>query len=236
MMKVSKLYLLILLLFLTFSQISRSQDVCEGGFYLGTNMSKLHEELFSYDNAWGGQAGVEWKVGSKWCQFEGQIGYSAMMSKFKDYIEVGQQEGGIVQRNKSVYKAVGHYLDLPLYLSLGWWDMEDSEFGFTVMGGAYMEVGLAGTINIETDLENLNYGVVTARHTSHYSTSLFGDDQCNIKRFNAGWTVGARLALGYMIRIGATYRHGLIDLSNVHGRKSTRNSFFINIAFAFGNY
>lgn len=233
-MKVARLYLLLLISFLAFPLRLHSQDVCEVGFYLGTNMSKLNEEFFNYDNAWGGQVGAEWKVGSKWCQFEGQIGYSVMMSKYKDMVEVGQLEGGLVQRNESQYKAVGHYLDLPLYLSLGWWDMKDTGFGLTVLGGAFMEVGLAGKINIETDSENINYGVVTERHTSHNSTSLFGDDNCNMKRVNAGWTIGGRMALGERIRIGATYRHGLVNLSNVHGRKSTRNSFFINIAFAFG--
>ena len=66
-----------------------AQDVCEMGFYGGTNKAKLEERFFDYDNRWGGQVGFDAKVGAKWVQVEMALGYLNAGTKYTLNSRVG---------------------------------------------------------------------------------------------------------------------------------------------------
>ena len=210
-----------------------AQEVCDIGFYAGTNMAKLNERFFDYDNRIGGQAGVDLKVGNKWCQGEFSLGYLNVGAKYSRATFVGSDEAGLWQEQRSKVKSSGHYIDIPMSLALGWWDMKESGFCLTVSGGAYMSIGLGGRIKETQDVRIVNeYGVLTDSFTEEASGGFFGDEPYQQKRFDAGWTVGARLALGSVFRIAVSYRHGLVNLSNIDGYKVNNNAIMFSLIFA----
>lgn len=210
-----------------------AQDVCEMGFYGGTNKAKLEERFFDYDNRWGGQVGFDAKVGAKWVQVEMSLGYLNAGTKYTLNSRVGLNENSMHQEQTFKYKSSAHYVDIPVSLALGWWGMEDSGFGLTVSGGAYMSVGLAGKIKVKGDFKSHDEsGFLYETFSKDYSTKLFGDEPFQYKRFDAGWTVGARLALGEVFRVAVSYRQGLVNLSNVDGYKATNRMLMIGVIFA----
>ena len=210
----------------------RAQEVLDFGFYGGANVAKLDERFFDYDNRWGGQVGLDWKVGNKWCQGDFALGYLNMGSKYVINTSVGDGSSGEVQRQRYNYKGVGHYIDIPASLALGWWDIDDSGFGFALSGGAYMSVGVAGNIDVEGEFRNLNAGGnVYDSFSKEYSEKYFGDKPYQYKRLDAGWTVGARLGIGEVFRIAVSYRQGLTNLSNLEGYEVKNKAFILSLVF-----
>lgn len=222
----------LLLLFLLQFNVAQAQDVCEGGFYVGTNRTKFHERFFVYDNRWGGQVGFDAKIGNKFIQTELSLGYLNMGVKYIVNGVVGLDKNSKYQEHRYTYKSSGHYIDLPISISLGWWDMQDSGFGMTVSGGAYMSVGLAGEINVKGEYKSHDEGGhLYDSFSKKYSIKYFGDNNYQYKRFDAGWTVGGRFALGEIIRISVLYRQGFVNLSNIKNYKVTNRSLMLGLIF-----
>ncbi len=212
-----------------------AQFIGELGFYGGTNMSKLNERFFDYPNRWGGQVGFTAVVGNKWCQGEISLSYLNIGHKYNSRMMLGMNDTGRSQIQFRKYKASAHYIDLPVSLALGWWNMDKSGFGLMVTGGAYVSAGLGGKIKVNQDVRSYNDSGVLYENfsTDELSTSYFGDNPHQYKRFDAGWTVGLRFGLGPTIRLTASYRQGLVNLSNIKGYKVTNRAIMIGLFLNF---
>lgn len=211
-----------------------AQAVRDGGFYAGANISKFDTHYNEYDNLWGGQGGIMFKVGTKWLQMEAALEYAYRGTKYQQTLYVGSTTDSSY-RNEYQSKVVssGHHITIPISLALGYWNMtEDNDWsgaGFTVSGGGYIDIGVAGHTKANLSyvykesgaaIEDIKYDPV--------STKLFGDLPHQIKRFDAGWTVGMMFGAGSGFRIGASYRHGLLNMSNLKGYKIYNRGIFLN--------
>lgn len=227
-----RLFLILFCIAFCFTGSLCAQEVFDFGFYGGTNVAKLNERYFDYDNRWGYQAGMDWKVGNKWCQGEIALGYLNMGNKYKQDLIVGPNDSGEYQEHLYSYKSNLHYIDIPASFALGWWNTKDGGFGITVSGGAYMAVGVGGKINVTADFKSHDAGgQIYESFSQEYSTKYFGDKEYQYKRLDAGWTVGLRLGLGNVVRIAVSYRHGLTNLSNIEGYKVTNRALILSLIF-----
>lgn len=228
-------YCLLILIF--FFNKLQAQKVLEGELYGGTNISKFETIFNDYDNFWGGQGGFIMKLGAKWIQFEGGLEYDYKGTKYIQNITVGSStDHSFHIDNETKVKYAGHYITIPLSVALGYWNITERNdregIGFTVSGGGYINVGVAGQIKSRTtSLYYEGNSPVWEADPESFSTKVFGDSPHQIKRFDAGWSVGCMFGAGSIFRIGASYRHGLINISNLKGYKICNREILVNLIF-----
>lgn len=213
----------------------RAQSVADVMLHGGVNFSNLRTTYNEYDQGLGGQGGILAKVGCNWVQCELGLEYSYAAHKYKQDVALGFEtekddgESYLVQTN---VKSFSHNITLPVSLALGYWS-DDDGFGFTVSGGGYVAVGLAGKNKVDSQREYYDKAghLTYVEEEKIYSTSLYGDKNHQLKRFDAGWQVGCMLRLGPVVRVGATYRHGLLNVSNMPTYKMYNKSLMFNVLF-----
>ncbi len=219
---------------LCFTCKASSQDVLEAILYGGVNFSNLHTKYNEYDNALGGQGGFLTKVGSRFVQVELGLEYSYKGYKYKNETQVGS-EGGADSNYSFVVEtrisSMSHHITIPIAIAIGKWS-DEGNGGISFSGGGYADIGIYGrNVAKEKTLyydANALYGV---DDEVKYKTDLYGDMNHQIKRIDAGWQLGCLIGMGPVLRIGATYRRGLVNVSNISGYKQYNKSFMINLLF-----
>lgn len=212
-----------------------AQSVVDVGFYGGLNFSRFDTKYDEYDNLLGGQGGFNVKVGTKWFQIEGALEYCYRGTKYRQDINVGSTtDNSYTTEYKSKIVSGGHHILIPLSFAVGYWNMtEDNEWegaGLTVSGGGYIDIGVAGRTKAELSaIYSEGSASVQDYDYDPVSTKLFGDLPHQIKRFDVGWTVGVMFGAGSVFRLGVSYRHGLINLSNMDGYKIYNRSISLNL-------
>lgn len=199
--------------------------------YGGTNFSNLHTKYKEYDYALGGQGGLMIKVGNRFIQFESGLEYSYQAYKYDNKVDVGYVNNSNRETIKINTTFASHHITIPASIALGVWD-DEGYGGISVSGGVYADAGLYGRTTVEE--KRLFYKGHILEYVSDetkYKTNLYGDLNHQKKRFDAGWQVGCLIGIGTVIRIGATYRHGLINISNIPHYKQYNKCFMINLLF-----
>lgn len=228
-----------LIVFSLQSQTAAGQDVLDGGFFAGMNTSNIDTKFSEYDSRWGGQGGFWLKLGSKWIQGEAALEYSYRSYKYQQDVIVGSTTDQTYSNvfNNSIV-STSHHITIPLSIAVGYWNMtEDNDYegaGLTVSGGCYIDIGIAGRTKAEVNYKYKEGGSVVYDHKPEpVKTGLYGDKKHQLKRLDAGWTVGMMFGAGAGFRIGASYRHGFVNISNIDGYKIYNRSLCINFLLGF---
>lgn len=233
-----KAYLVLLLLF---PLEVMAQEVADGGFYAGVNSTGLITPLNEYNKRWGGQCGIMGKVGNKWVQCEMALEYSFRSFKYDQRVTVGSSDD-VSKEDRWISSIISdsHHITIPIALAVGYWPMtDDNDYegaGITFSGGYYIDYGIAGTTRAKTSYVYVeSHSIQFDRTLDQVKTNLYGSKNHQLHRFDHGWTVGVMFGGDKNFRIGASYRRGLANLSNMKGYKMYNKSLFINLWIAFGN-
>lgn len=224
------------MLLLVFAGKALGQDCWDVSLYGGTNVSNMKTQFDEYDNAWGGQGGFLVKRGWTWAQIEGGLEYSYKGYKYDQRMTIGMVTGpdvGKYNDKKCRISSMSHHITLPISLAIGVWpDYDEGGFGFTISGGGYVDIGIAGKTKLTEKVSYIHNGYQYAvGEEEKYETDVFGNLNHQLKRFDAGWQVGAMIALGPVVRLGATYRLGLVNVSNISNYKMYNKSIMVNLLF-----
>lgn len=226
-MKHSKTTISVLMLWFTVHTVY-GQEFFNFGIYGRANMSKPDYEFIDFDNRFGGDIGFILETGWKWGYLEYGIGYSNIGMKYKcDFALKCLDTQEYSEEHKMTYRGIGHYIDIPVAIAFRLANKKG--FGISVSGGGYMTIGVAGKIKLEDKFTAYSYRVVSYTDTWEYETELFGDETHQFKRFDAGWKIGINVHLGKVVRIGAEYRQGAINLSQLEGTKLTNKVFNLSL-------
>ena len=216
-----------------------AQHVVDGGFYAGMNNNGLKSPMNEYDNRWGGQGGFFLKLGNKWTQGETALEYSFRSFKYDQCMIVGSVEDHSYKEQwKMSVISTSHHITLPLSVAVGYWPMTEDNFyegvGITISGGGYIDIGVAGTTKAKINYAYVESNSVRYDHSPDpVKTDLYGSENHQLRRFDYGWTVGMMFGAGPGFRIGASYRHGLANISNMDGYKMYNKTLFINLMLSF---
>lgn len=231
-MKYFKITLSVLALWI--AHFAYGQEFFNGGFYVRANMSTPNYEFIDYDKRFGGDIGFAAETGCKWCYVEYGLGYTNIGMKYKCELDLHDANSLEYRENHKIkYKGIGHYIDIPLAIAFRLANKEG--FGISISGGGYMDIGIAGKIKIKDSFSVFSYQAKEYSEDWKYDTKLFGDESYQYKRFDAGWKVGANIHLGPVVRIGAEYRQGAINLSRLEGTKFTNKVFNLSLIFMISN-
>ncbi|MBP3471725.1 MAG: outer membrane beta-barrel protein [Paraprevotella sp.] len=204
------------------------QEFFNFGMYGRANMSKPNYEFIDFDNRFGGDIGFILETGWKWGYLEYGLGYSNVGMKYKcNYALNSLYSQEHSEDGKITYRGIGQYIDIPVAVAFRLANKKG--YGISVSGGGYMSIGVAGKINIENQFTSYTFQAIDFTDTWEYETKLFGDETHQYKRFDAGWKVGMNIHLGKVVRIGAEYRQGAINLSQLEGAKLTNKVFNLSL-------
>lgn len=223
-------WLLAIFLFFVATPGVNAEDIFEGGFYLGGNITKMQDKVFPYDSRWGYQAGGYVRAGITWIQFLGAIEYSNTGTKYDTNGCFGLADGSDEQKHTSHYSSSNHYITLPLQVALGYWEECG---GLTISGGGYIECGVYGQSKVKFNMKNYKNGMFSNSFDIDVKYNTFGSDDYQIKRFDVGWMIGAQLGLGPNVRIGVEYRKGLLNLSQAENWSLKKTNMCFNLIVGF---
>lgn len=211
----------------------KAEEVLEGGFYLGGNITKMRNDIFPYDPRWGFQLGGYLRAGTTWIQFLGALEYSNTGTKYKSEGTFGLSDGSYSQKHTAKNSSSNHYIALPLQIAIGYWDTEDELGGITISGGGYIEYGVVGDSKLEFSLTDYKSGMHEYSESLTHKYNTFGDKQYQLKRFDVGWMIGLQIGVGPNVRLGTEYRKGLLNLSSVDGLPMKKSCWCFNLIIGF---
>lgn len=226
-------------LLLALPYVSRAQEVAEGGIFSGVNRGGLATRFDEYDNRTGAQGGMWLKVGSKWIQGEGALEYSFRGFKYNQGVRVGSVFDDTYCHDwQCRVTSTSHHLSLPLSVAVGYWPlMEKRDYegvGITISGGGYIDFGIVGATKAKVEYAYMEGNSIMGDYTpGSVKAGLYGDLPHQLKRFDYGWSVGMMFGAGAGFRIGASYRQGLANLSNLDGYKAYNRCFLVNLMLSF---
>lgn len=210
------------------------QEVTMGGMYGGVNRTKWDTSFSEFNPGWMGQFGFIGKAGLSWLQVDFAAEITGKNTGFTQVTTVTDTDQKWVTTYKDVVSNKSAHLTIPVSMAIGYWHQEEDNYegwgGISVSGGMYVDVGIGGRSDCKVTVTHKS-GNQEIVETYRDGDAMFGSSPSKYKRFDAGWQVG--VMAGGRVGVGATYRYGLLNLSNVPGYKIYSRTLSINTYIMF---
>lgn len=219
---------------LLYGRVCFSQSVALGSLYAGANRMSLDSRYNIMDPAWGGQLGLNLKVGAKWIQFDYGLELNVKGLKMEYSHDMEADTGRKLESNNSITSYAVH-TTIPVGVSLGYYsgDYEGCNIeGGSIVGGGFIDLGIWGQNWLKQSNVLSNRHSTIMEESNIYTQNCFGKSSIQRKRFDAGIYFGVALTTS-VIGVSVIYRKGLLNLSNVDGCNYTSNGLFINLSYNF---